>query len=611
MDSTRPRVRARRRRLKPIASTSLSAVVGVVTGVVPRSILLPAFPFVEAAKPEKRLMMAAIHRRLQGERIVSLLVWLLPALLVVAYGTLAVTGRLLYQTYDEPRLADLAEGVLEPNAYACTIVLMHPWLGKAIATLTALVPGVRWFALTMLAAHVVALWRIIDSLRRSGCDARGIVAAASVCVLGYTMIEPGFTTAAALLVAAALFPLLAPGFQELRSWARGWHGVLSLLLLSLGAGYRDTAAILAFAGVCAAFAAVRGREVVHRSPAALRAVAALVGAAAVLGGLTLVGRIVPATPEAARFRAYYQRNVEIADYHRTTYDASWAGPLAMSANDFAMIGRHFVTDSGPFRYDRLAALPANAGRSNVVLAAVSLVRETSLAAWALLAIILLGCFVQPRLALCLCAASAALIAIRWGCDRMPPRVAMPTLALPALVAVASASREGGRSALRWLGAGLVVLIGWFAIESWSTRAYKLRTHQRDEAVAWAFCDSRGIRPFHWGPSGRSVQVFHRPIGSEAEAVRVGSWANSHPSRLKRIHSLVGDDLYAALVQDGSHHVITGAGDRSVVETFLRERGPSGLRMSKLLDCERAVVLRVDVSSDADTTGPDGTAREPR
>ena len=533
------------------------------------------------------------------------MVWLLSACLVLAYTTLAVTGHLLYQTYDESRLANLAEGIPEPNEYGCTIVLMHPWLGKGIAALAALAPGIRWFAIIVLATHVVALWRILDSLRRHGCGAGGLLAAASIGVLGYAMIEPGFTTAAALLVAAAVFPLLTPD-RDAPGWAiRGGHGALSLVLLALGVGFRDVAAFLAFGTACAAFVVVRGGEILERSNPALRDVGAVAVAGVVLGCLALVGRTSPSTPEADRYRAYYRTNVQITDYRRTTFDPSWADPLGMSANDFAMIRRHFVTDSGPFCYEQLAALPANATRPTIVQAAILLAREATPGAWALIGVAIAGCVLQPRLAMTLCVSLAALVAIRWTCDRMQPRVAMPTLALPAMLAVASACQARWRAAWSWSWLAVVVLAGWLVLEPRSARARKLKVHQRDEAAAWAFCDAHGLSPFHWGPSGRSVEMFHRPIGAEAKAIRVGSWANSHPSRLKYLRSRVGADLYAALVQAGSYHVITGAGDRSVIETFLREHGPAGLRISKELEMERAVVLRVDVAADSATAVRDG------
>lgn len=532
--------------------------------------------------------------------VAARLVWLLPACLAVTYALLAAAKRLLYHTYDEPRLANLAERILEPNDCACPIVLMHPWLGMGLATLAELVPGVRWFALVMLTGYTVALWRILHAMRRHGCGAGSMMVAASVCLVGYALFEPAFTIVAALLVAAAVFPLLVP---DSRAPERPGGTLVSVLLLALGVGFRDNAAILAFTVAGTTFVALRGGDVLRRTPAALRAVGALAVAGVVLGGLAWIGRTVPATSAADRYRAYYRRNVEITDYHRTTFDASWAEALDLSANDFAMIRRHFVTDSGPFRLERLAALPANGTRTSVASAALSLAGEAPPAAGALLAILVLGCVLRPRLSVTVVVSLALLVAIRWACDRMQPRVLLPTLALPALVAVATTSLHGRRVPWSWAWPVIVMLCGWLTLEPWSARARRLRPHQRDEAIAWAFCDERGIRPFHWGPNARSLLPFHRPTGAEAEAVTVGSWANSHPARLKRIRSLVGDDLYAALVREGAHHVVTGAGDRSVVETFLKEHGTARLHLSRVLELERAVVLRVDGAADPPPDAP--------
>jgi hypothetical protein len=534
----------------------------------------------------------------------SRLVWSIPALLAAVYATLAMSGRLLYQTFDEPRMANLVESVLEPNDIGCTIVLMQAWLGHVIAGLAAAMPTVRWYAMLLLVGSVVALWRMLATLQRHGCGSGGLLAAAAVCVLGYTMLEPGFTSCAALLAGAALLPLVLPGHALTTPATRLGEALLSLLLMALAVGLRDAAAGLQGAVAGGAFVALRGHQLLPRGGPARQSLLMLMVAAALAGGLTFVGRHVPATPEANRFRAYFRRNVEITDYHRTAYAAAWAEPLGISPNDFTMIRSHFVTDSGPFRYDVLAACPNNAPRGGLGAAVWSLARQARPEEWTLLAILVGGCLLRPRLAGALVVALTLLVWIRWTCDRMQPRIAMPTLALPAVVAVAAASRH------RWAGIWslswplIVAAAGGLAVLSWSARVARYEEFRRDEAIAWDTCAAAGIRPFHWGPSSRSLEMFHRPAGAEATAIRVGSWANSHPARLRHIHSLVGADMYAAMVRAGTHHVMTGAGDRNVMETFLREHGPAGLRLTRLLDIPRAMILRIDSAPEG---GPLGDA----
>jgi hypothetical protein len=264
-----------------------------------------------------------------------------------------------------------------------------------------------------------------------------------------------------------------------------------------------------------------------------------------------------------------------------------------------MIRSHFVTDSGPFRYEVLAALPDNTRPVGIYAAAWSLTRDAQPEVWALLAILVGGCLLRPRLVGALVVSLALLVTIRWACDRMQPRIAMPTLALPAVVTVAVASRY--RRTLIWSGTWpvIVVVAGWLVFQSWSIRVARYEEFRRDEDIAWETCDAAGIRPFHWGPSSRSLDMFHRPTGAEATAIKVGSWANSHPVRLRRIQSLVGADMYAAMVHVGAHHMMTGRAPRTVMETFLREHGSAGLRLTWLLDRPRAVLLRIDPAPEAD------------